>query len=289
VIPCPVNIASDPTLGINTHTYWQTVAPAPAPSTPTYAVEMITLQMWTAGYVLGKNQFTTTVKTRKMPVCLTGHDIGPLIPDVTIPPSNIYYTIMWPFSSRKMSFAASTVKFDKKPVGCACFAPPFPMMTCGDPLTLPGAYPILNLLNQVRVGMTPGDVALGVVSIAASIAVDAVFEWKSPFKDIKGPQNALLNEVLGKVGLTPKAAAKNAMNALAGFAIGETAAYFSDSIEPPTTKLNIGGGLLPEAGIQIGGNADDPGFASAGEVAGREVGVAAGNTPSDPLNIFTDP
>ena len=125
-----VNVAYDPTLGINSHTLWATMLPIPAPSTPTFAIEMIATQMWTAGYFLGQNKFTSKVKHNNFPICQGDHDIGILIPDITIPPVNFYYLIMWPFSSRKMAFSSSSVKFDGKPVGCSQIAPiPLPMMT----------------------------------------------------------------------------------------------------------------------------------------------------------------
>lgn len=109
--PVFVNIAWDPTLGYNTHTWWdpvQTAAPPPGvpkPCTFNPALEMIATQMWTAGYFLGQNKFTTTVTHLGMPICVDGHDIGTLIPDITFPPPNLWYAIQWPFSGREIGRA----------------------------------------------------------------------------------------------------------------------------------------------------------------------------------------
>ena len=50
---------------------------------------MFALQMWTAGLLLGKNKFTSTVKHKSLPIVLDQHDVGPLIPDITIPFNNL--------------------------------------------------------------------------------------------------------------------------------------------------------------------------------------------------------
>ena len=295
-----VNVAVDPTLGINSHTLWATMVPVPAPSTPTFSFEMIATQMWTAGYFLGQNKFSTTIQHKQFPVCVAGHDIGILIPDVTIPFVNAYYTIMWPFSSRKMSFTASTVKFDGQPVACSQIAPiPLPMMTCGDPLTAPTAFPIINWLNQLKVGMTLSDLVMGIAQIAVSIAIDAIFAKlggktgadeaaeaaaeaakRSVGRQIAG---ALLPEIADKLGLSPKSFAKKAVNSLAGFG-------FSSLEGNPTFKLGVGGGPVPEIGIQAGGDPKDSGWITNGDVMGVPVGPTLGNTPTnDPLHIVSGP
>jgi len=295
-----VNVAYDPTMGLNSHTLWATLLPVPAPSTPTFAIEMIATQMWTAGYFLGQNKFTTTVKHHNFPVCQADHDIGILIPDITIPFVNFYYLIMWPFSSRKMAFSSSSVKFDGQQVACSQVAPiPLPMMTCGDPFTLPTAVPIINWLNQLKVGMSLADLLLGIAKIAVSIAIDAIFNKlgsakggaaaakkaakeaaeaaakKSVGRQIAG---AILPEVAGKLGVTPKAFFKKSVNALAGFG-------FSVVEGNPSYKIGIGGGPVPELALEV--KQDNPN----GDLFGVPgMGVGVGNTPTnDPLNIVTDP
>src|SRR3989304_1295572 len=97
-VPCPVNTAIDLTVGVLTH---MLIPPPPAPPVPSVpSIEMLTTQMWTMGFLTGQNKFTTTVLHYGLPMILEGHDIGMLIPDVTIPPVNLYYAVMWPMSSR---------------------------------------------------------------------------------------------------------------------------------------------------------------------------------------------
>lgn len=267
-IPIHINVIWDPTLGMNAHTYW---SGPPVPNTPTFAFEMIATQMWTAGYLLGQNKFTKKTNHKGVPICIDDHDIGILIPDITIPFVNSYYCIMWPFSGRKMTFTCSKVKMEGKPTSCSQLLPiPMPMMTCGDPLTLPTAFPIINSFNNVIVGMTIADLVLGIIKIAVSVAIDAIFEWgpvANLFKKsgadeaVKKLGQALMGEALGKLGLSPKALAKKAVSALAGFA-------FSAYEGNPTLKIGVGGGPLPEIGVQAGG---------------EKSGVTTGN---DPLGIL---
>jgi len=292
-----VNVAYDPTLGINSHTLWATLLPAPLPTTPTFAFEMIAPQMWTAGYFMGKNKFTETVTHRNFPVCQDGHDLGILIPDITIPVVNFYYLIMWPFSSRKMAFATTSVTFDGKGVACSQIWPPLPMMTCGDPITAPTAFPILNLLNELKVGMSLKDLLIGIAQIAVSIAIDALFNKlgspkggsaavkkaaketaenaakKSVARQVVG---AIGPEVAGKLGLTPSALAKKAVSSAADFG-------FSVAKDNPTFKIGLFGGPVPELTYTAGGTDPQPSLFGV-------PGLGGGNTPTnDPLHIVTDP
>ncbi|NJD11740.1 MAG: hypothetical protein FIB01_15310, partial [Gemmatimonadetes bacterium] len=225
-MPVFVNIVWDPTMGMLSHTLWDpalTATPPPGvpkPNAPVPSVEMIATQMCTAGYALGLNKFTTTVMHMGVPICVAAHDPGILIPDVTIPPVNLWYAICWPFSGRKMTFQASTVQMEGQPTSCSQVAlVPLPMMTCGDPITAPTAFPLVNFTHTLTVGMTLGDFLMGLASIAISIAIDAFFEWGVPgigkliggkvgaeaakeAAETLGP--ALLKAALGKLGLTPK-------------------------------------------------------------------------------------
>jgi len=172
-------------------------------------------------------------------------------------------------------------------------------MTCGDPFTLPTAVPIINWLNQLKVGMSLADLLLGIAKIAVSIAIDAIFNKlgsakggaaaakkaakeaaeaaakKSVGRQIAG---AILPEVAGKLGVTPKAFFKKSVNALAGFG-------FSVVEGNPSYKIGIGGGPVPELALEV--KQDNPN----GDLFGVPgMGVGVGNTPTnDPLNIVTDP
>ena len=190
-------------------------------------------------------------------------------------------------------FLSSTVQFDKKPVSCSdqVSIPPLPMLTCGDPISLPTAFPLINFLNTVIVGITFWDLFIGIVKIAVSIAIDAIFEYFKPLEFLgnidKKIADAISNklgqkvsstavkkfivggtQVLGKVGLMPGALAKKAVSELAGWGISAMEGN-------PTFKFAVGGGVLPEIGFK----SDDKG-----------PGVHFGNAPNnDPLNIFSSP
>ena len=282
-LPVHVNVIWDPTVGTNFHTLWgPPPLPPPSPGTPIPSVEMITTQMWTAGFLLGQNKFTKKTFHKGVFMCTGAHDIGALIPDVTIPPTNVYYPIMWPFSSRKITFLASTVLMEKNPSSCAQIFPPIPMMTCGDPMGLPLAYPIANLLNNVTVGLSFMDFIMGYARVAVSMVIDRIFDWARIDKffknlDIKklgaaaSVADEIAIEVARKLGLAPSALAKNAVSALAGW--GLTAAEGN-----PTLEMKVGGGLVPEIGVQVGGDGS--------EVAGLDVfgvpaGFTSGNMPSN--------
>jgi hypothetical protein len=165
-----VNIVNDFSFGANTHT----LLIPPAPPVPTVSVEMFATQLWTLGYLLNQNKLTTKVTHKDMRIVLDGHDCGVMIPDVTIPPVNAYYPLIWPFSSRKIAFSASLVQMEGTATGCADMAAglPLPMMTCGNPISAPTAIVLSNVLNTVVVGMTPWDVFFGYAGIVASILVD---------------------------------------------------------------------------------------------------------------------
>lgn len=175
VTSCPVNIPWDFTLPITIGSHMLLAPPAvPAPA-PTAAVEMIATIAWTAGFVLGKNKFTTTVSHKSGFIMQEGHDIGPLIPDVTIPPTNVWYAKMWPLSKREVKFSSSTVKMNGKAVGCTTIIPPFVMICCGEPISIPFGYSVICPLNTVRVGMTLGDIFAGALSIVVSVGLDIIF------------------------------------------------------------------------------------------------------------------
>jgi len=172
----PINTAIDFSFGVLTH---NVLSPPQIPApVPMMSIEMFARQMWPPGYVMNQNKLTKKVLHKGRPIVQAGHDCGMMIPDITpLMPANAYYAIMWPFSSRKITFAASTVKMDKQPTGCAVF-PIIPMMTCGDPISAPAAsVSPIQLLNNVRVGMTRGDRLMGLANIAISVVIDFVIEY----------------------------------------------------------------------------------------------------------------
>ncbi|MDX2418865.1 MAG: hypothetical protein QNK19_15505 [Xanthomonadales bacterium] len=281
---------------------------------------------------MGKNKFTTKINTCNMPTCQGGHDLGPLIPDITIPPLNVYMPpIGWPFSKRVIVFQSATVSFQGKPVGCAA-APFFPMMTCGDPVSLPTVFPIpINYLHRTFVGITLSDIFSGILNIGISVLIDAIFhkigggsgnpaseaaqqaaertakeaaeraaremgEQAAREAAALATRNAIGEAILGKLVPTSReAAAKAIVSALAGYGESMVNESLNPSGNAPSTKVSVGGGIVPTVDLTIGGQPNegpDNAPAGSGELGRREVGgqrVSAnseGGNFGDPLDIF---
>jgi hypothetical protein len=209
-----VNIPTDFSFGFLAH---KVILPPPAPPIPTtYAIEMIATFLWSMGFLMNQNKFSNGAKpvTHKgLWIALDGHDCGMMIPDITVPPApNLNYPIGWMSSSRKPTFAASTVKMNGTSVACAQWIglPPLPMMSCGDPIGAPVCWSALSVSNTLSVGMTFVDLIAGIINAAASMLTDYIFS-KIPF-DKLGLGNTL-ETIIGNSlkGLSP-------VSILAGFA-----------------------------------------------------------------------
>ena len=238
MISCPVNIQANPTLGVLSHQAIQPPMPAPVINV---SVEMLTFQFWIYGYATNKNKFAKKTVHKGQWICQGGHDCGMLIPDVTMPlVGNLLYLLHWPFSKGAMTFAASTVKMDGQPTACAAIVPPFPMMTCGQPVGAPTRFSYIANLNNVYVGMTFMDILAGVVAIALSIVIDLIFNklGGSGAADdaAASTTRSILRDQVGKGLLSklgPMELAKSAVNGLAGLV---TSGMQGD----PTYKVGFG-------------------------------------------------
>lgn len=213
-----------------------------------------------------------------------------------------------------MVFQASTVEFNKKPVGCAAW-PLFPMMTCGNPLALPTANVIpLNYLHRTFVGLSFSDTVSGVVKIVISVVIDYVFH-RLALSDAAGAAAApaaevverttreaaehlarqIGGEILGNlVPTSMRALDKLAVNALAGFGESVFNEWLHPSDNTPSMKIPIINGVLE---LNIGGQPDqgpDNAPVGAGELGRRHAGDQRVTADSpvgsygDPLNIFGD-
>jgi len=236
-----VNIANDFTVGVFIHFSWPTLIPPPvAPPVP--HVEMVFPQLATVGYLMGANKFTTTVKHKALPIVQEGHDQGILIPDLSLAPPvvNFFYPLMWPFSKRKIMFASSTVKFNGENVGCSEVWRRLPMLTCGNPISAPAAWPMFNVLNTLKTGLTLGDILFGEVKILTTMGIDALFNKFFPSSKMTGSYGKeLLKKLMGKMGFTPKEYFKRQVSAIAGF-------LFSLRGDNPTLSYSpVGGGPVP--------------------------------------------
>ncbi len=274
-----VNIAYDLTVGVAPHTYWPTAMPVPG-FVP--HMEMVFPQLATVGYLMGANKFTTTVKHKQMPIVQDGHDQGILIPDLFVPGIvNFYYPLMWPFSKRKIMFSSSTVKFDGKKVGCSDITRALPMQTCGNPIDTVFCFPIFNVLNTLKTGLTVADFQMGVARIAVSLAISLLMNKLFPSSDPTGGwMKNFLKGLMGKMGLTPKSFFKRALSALAGFG-------FSLWEGNPTLKYSpVGGGPVPLKITVTPGNIKVTN-GGAQLVHDRDTGTEASYPGlDDPLNII---
>jgi len=241
-----VNIITDFSFGFLTH---KLIPPPPAPPIPaTMSIEMPATFMWTLGFLMNQNKFSNGAKpvTHKgVWIVLDGHDCGMAIPDMTIPPApNLNYPLCWPFSSRKPTFSASTVKMNGTAVACAQWIglPPLPMMTCGDPIGAPVCWSALSVTNTVAVGMSFADLAAGIINAAASMVTDYIFS-KLPFDKLGIGQ-------LGEAVLSNSLKGLSPVSILAGFASSALTgnATFAVSIGLPFAGFNASFTPNPSAG-----------------------------------------
>lgn len=236
---CPVNIALDLTVGIWMHEAMSPPAvPAPVKNV---SFEMLAPQLWLPGYMLNQNKLTSTVfhwsTTFLGRVVLDGHNQGYWLIHGTLPvsPNILLFTLIIPFSSRKIAFTASTVKFNGKAVGCSCIYPIFPMMTCGDPCSFPSAFPIINSLHSLKVGISVRDTIVGWLNIAISIAVDMLIKRIKRAASVNQTVNQQVNQkIVDKLNpFNPKNLLKEGLKSLGGLAVS----LLTDN---PTFKLKVG-------------------------------------------------
>lgn len=238
----PVNLTLDYTAGVLTHT--AALPPTVPTPVPNLSVEIPAPHSWSPGVFTNKVKLTSTVRHALQAIVLMRHDLGPALSHVTLPLlANVLLPKIILFSKRKVAFTASTVRMNGKPVGCVTTS--MPMIACGDPVSAPTAYPLTSSKNTVRVGMTSGDVAAGVVNIAGSILIDAVFfrlkTWKKGPSKIEGTyEQALVREVAKqavKEYTDAKKMAKKFLSSLVGFGTSLMTEY-------PTFKFSVGHAVL---------------------------------------------
>jgi len=288
MVHIPVSISIDFSVGALTHN--MLMPPAVPTPVPVPSIEMICTIFWPPGYAVNQNKLTTKETHKGMNFGLDGHDCGMLIPDVTIPPANLFYAIMWPFSSRKYIFAASAVKAEGTAVGCATLY--LPLLTCGDPIGAPTTVVMLNLfINNTKVNLTLGDFLAGLLKAAVSMLLDFAFSKIPGVGGSAGPlglTRAALKESMSKArdavasrvlkeGLSTLGGeavkkffgwgiAKGALGSLAGFGIDVTRREVGDNQNVnPTVKVAAGNHFFGEevnysydGGVGVGANV--PGY-----------------------------
>jgi len=260
-IPCPVNIGIDLTMGRTQHLAITIGMTAPVPN---ISIEYIATQLWLPGYCLNKNSLTTTVfhtfsNDSAGWIVLDGHNQGVFLLHLTSPivPNLFLPTLIIPFSSREIKFTASTVKFNGKEVGCSCLLPTIPMMTCGFPCGLPLAFPLTNIMNTLKVGISWRDILKGYGKIAISVAADRIAS-KIASKIFKS--NDLVDDVWKYINeqvfdelnpLNPETCMKNSLTALGEFGLG---LFIGD---PTNINMSFGSDY---AGVEIGNESQSRNF-----------------------------
>lgn len=289
MIECFTSRAFDVSWGMWMH---QCIPPPPAPPFFQPSFEMFATQAWTFGLPFA-NKLTKRTLVNSVPIALAGHDIGPLIPDLTpgCPlPANL--ALMWPFSSRKIMFSSSVSTAEGTPIGCAeTLLVPFPMMTCGDPVSAPVILHMTNCINTVKVGMTPGDILLGVSAILISVGTDLLYFGLGKAREARQAARQATQGAAGKVqasvqrqvleGLRGKIlpwygdgglnAAKTAVSAATGFMINAAQGNNTGSIE--LVNLGPGGSITVGYSDEIDAESGESrGLTAEGGVIGAILG-----------------
>jgi hypothetical protein len=296
-VRCPVNIVIDFSLTPVGWHFFVPIPPVPPTPVPAFGMEMFALQMWTAGLLLGKNKFTSTVKHKSLPIVLDQHDVGPLIPDITIPFNNLYYVVMWPMSARKIVFAAYKVQMNGKPVGMTDILSLLPMLSCGNPVSNPLVFSIIAATNTVDVGYELADLVVGLVLIAFTLIGDALaYAIDPPGSSAIGMQ--LAGQLFPFLGASASGAslAKIAAGTVGNFVVSAIrhdqsggVVPYSVGIQTPDNPLlggsatyNWGSTDPSQNGVVLGGNA-------AGVQREKNVSTGADATGSNfggPVNPF---
>lgn len=189
----PIARSVDICAGISTHLYVP-VPPPPVPvPTVNPALEVPIIQAWPPGVGLGSVKKTSTVLHDGLAIIQAGHDCGKLIPQVTYPPLNSLFPKQLIDSKRKVVLNCFSVRMDKQQTGCAC--PWIPMLTCGQPVSMPLTLTLSNICVNVSVGASGADFVAAFINVAGTMVIDYIFYGK------KGPAvdfwKALLGAELG--------------------------------------------------------------------------------------------
>lgn len=161
--------------GLNAHGFAAPPAP-PIPAVPT--LDYPTPSFWPPGACLGQNKLTRRITHRRAAIVQDGHDVGAMIPHLSIPAFNVLIPIHMLFAKRKTVFFEPRVRFEKRfAAPCSAFAMlPTPMMSCNDPISMPIASSVTDHWNTVEFGMSFSSYAVSYAAMAATVVADSVFK-----------------------------------------------------------------------------------------------------------------
>lgn len=243
-----VTIVTDWTLPMaSTHSgLW---VPPPPPPAPIYPHLDLMAMIGHAGGIGTVHALTSTVFHKNFPIAQDGHDCGFLISHLTAPMHSVMLIIHTLCSSQKTTFGASTVKMNTTATGVIDISGGCPMIVCADPVGLPILWAPTNMNNTVYVGTTAGDIAMGWLAAAFSMALDFVV-GKIPFGKALGKKftkaladslakalETLIKFVIGK-GITAASAPSSPAAAAPATAASADAAAATASATPSTTTTS---------------------------------------------------
>jgi len=247
----PVNVSVDVVLGVTSHM-------APAPPLVNVAAEG-TLQGAPPGLLLGTHKMSSTVTHKGWSIVQQGHDVGPLVPHLTAPiAANPWYGKILPAASIKVVFGAQSVQVQGAAAGVATLihAPPLPLLTCGEPLPLPTAFPVTAFKNTVHVEVTLRDLLAGALDIILSVAIEWIVGKLIPGPDPEEAKSfeenlidGLSDLLLRPLGAVPEEAKKGArfgrangvVTALAKMALSSLAGVLVTAVEGhPKLSVSLG-------------------------------------------------
>lgn len=161
--------------GFNAHGFAAPPAP-PVPAVPTF--DYPTPSFWPPGSCLGQNKLTACITHRRAAIVQDGHDVGAMIPHLSMPAFNVLTPIHMLFAKRKTVFFEPRVRFEKRfAAPCSAFAMlPTPMMSCNDPIGLPIASSVTDFKNTVEFGMSPWSYARSYLVMTATVVTDFVLK-----------------------------------------------------------------------------------------------------------------
>lgn len=194
-VPVPVTVSLDFSFGGSLH-YFVPI-PVPAPPTVMPAVEIPIPQAWPIGVAMGSVKKTSTVLVNGKAAIQTGHDCGKLIPQITIPINNAMLPLHLVGSSRETIFKCFSVRMDKAQTACTTLW--LPMLSCGNPVSVPLTFTPTNVMRGVFVGASAADFVGAIIQTLARMALEKLFAvgpgWKMPF--VKDFQKSVLGALAG--------------------------------------------------------------------------------------------
>ena len=191
---------------------------------------------WTPGSWAERHSLTFNVLFNKQRIVLDSHDHGPLL--THMPFVDPWRTLK---SSRKTIFSAAKVKAHDIPL--ACVDESHPLMTCGDPISLPSAFNFTNPSHNLFIGMSELDELKGRVAIVCSIVTDIIMFCAFPPADDKSPVDQL--SVEGFFGVNPKKAVVSGVANFIGSLVVSSATGWQEPVK--VFSLKQGNGF---AGVQ---------------------------------------